>query len=199
MYNWTKYLHVYDKKDKIIKRHKRNDYWKIMRLVNELNKRLYAIAKWTRNVVTTTNTKTTISQLSNENVVVTTTKKKAKLLFFFFLMTHTRFDIICWLMRDAIYLSHQYTRMLFEKIWAFFYRSSYQANKSMLKYVDHSKILHQCCASCVCSCVLSLIQLRILSRCVFRRVVSSLLLLRRALFVCELTKFACILLCVRRS
>ena len=45
MYNWMKYLHVCDKKDKIIKKYKRNDYRKIMRLVNESNKRLYAIAK----------------------------------------------------------------------------------------------------------------------------------------------------------
>ena len=61
MYNWTKYLHVCDKKDKIIKKHKRNDYRKIMRLVDESNKKLYAIAKWVKNFVTTTNTKTTIS------------------------------------------------------------------------------------------------------------------------------------------
>ena len=52
-----------------------------MRLVDESNKKLYAIAKWIRNFVTTTNTKTTIFQLSNENVVVTTIKKKTKLLF----------------------------------------------------------------------------------------------------------------------
>ena len=57
MYNWTKYLHVCDKKDKIIKRHKRDDYREIMRFVDESNKRLYAIAKWTRNFVMTTNTK----------------------------------------------------------------------------------------------------------------------------------------------
>ena len=61
MYNWTKYLHVCDKKDKIIKRHKRDDYREIIRLVDESNKRLYAIAKWIKNFVTTTNTKTTIS------------------------------------------------------------------------------------------------------------------------------------------
>ena len=81
MYNWTKYLHTCDKKDKIIEKHKRDDYRKIMRFVDESNKKLYAIAKWIRNFVTTTNTKTTIFQLSNENVVVTTTKKKTKLLF----------------------------------------------------------------------------------------------------------------------
>ena len=52
-----------------------------MRLVDESNKKLYAIAKWIRNFVTITNTKTTIFQLSNESVVVTTIKKKAKLLF----------------------------------------------------------------------------------------------------------------------
>ena len=45
MYNWTKYLHVCDKKDKIIKKYKRDDYRKIMRFVDESNKRLYAIAK----------------------------------------------------------------------------------------------------------------------------------------------------------
>ena len=81
IYNWTKYLHVCDKKDKIIKKHKRDDYREIMRLVDESNKKLYAIAKWVKNFVTTTNTKTTISQLSNKSVVVTTTKKKTKLLF----------------------------------------------------------------------------------------------------------------------
>ena len=82
MYNWTKYLHACDKKDKIIEKYKKDDYREIMRLVDESNKRLYAIAKWIRNFVTTTNTKkTTIFQLSSENAVVTTTKKKAKLLF----------------------------------------------------------------------------------------------------------------------
>ena len=45
MYNWTKYLHICDKKDKIIKKHKKNDYRKIMRFVDESNKKLYAIAK----------------------------------------------------------------------------------------------------------------------------------------------------------
>ena len=74
-------MHVCDKKDKIIERHKKNDYWKSMRLVDESNKRLYTVAKWVKNSVTTTNTKATIFQLSNKNVVVTTTKKKTKLLF----------------------------------------------------------------------------------------------------------------------
>ena len=68
MYNWTKYLHVCDKKDKIIKKYKRNDYREIMRFVDESNKKLYAIAKWVRNFVMITKTKTTIFQLSNENV-----------------------------------------------------------------------------------------------------------------------------------
>ena len=72
------------KKNKIIKKYKKDDYRKIMRLINESNKRLYIIAKSTRNFVTITNTKTMISHLSNESVIVTTTKKKAKLLF----MTH---------------------------------------------------------------------------------------------------------------
>ena len=81
IYNWTKYLHVCDKKNKIIKRHKKNDYRKIMCLVDESDKRLHAIAKWIKNFVTMTNTKTTIFQLSNESAVVTTTKKKTKLLF----------------------------------------------------------------------------------------------------------------------
>ena len=81
MYNWTKYLHICDKKSKIIKRHKRDDYREIMRFVDESNKKLYTIAKWIRNSVTITNTKTTISQLSNEDVVVTITMKKTKLLF----------------------------------------------------------------------------------------------------------------------
>ena len=80
-YNWTKYLHVCDKKDKIIDKHKRNDYRKIMRFVDKSNKRLYAIAKWVKNSTIATNTKAIVSRLSNENDVVTTTKKKAKLLF----------------------------------------------------------------------------------------------------------------------
>ena len=75
MYNWTKYLHICDKKNKIIKRHKRNDYRKIIRFVDESNKKLYAIAKWIKNFVTMTNTKTTIFQLNNESAVVTTTKE----------------------------------------------------------------------------------------------------------------------------
>ena len=80
-YNWTKYLHVYDKKDKIIDKHKRDDYREIMRLVDKSNKRLYAIAKWIRNSIIATNTKAIVSRLSNESDVVTTTKKKTKLLF----------------------------------------------------------------------------------------------------------------------
>ena len=81
MYNWTKYLHVYDKKDKIIEKYKRDDYRESIRLVDEWNKKLYTIAKWVKNFVTIINTKTTIFQLSNKNVVVTTIKKKTKLLF----------------------------------------------------------------------------------------------------------------------
>ena len=80
-YNWTKYLHVCDKKDKIINKHKRDDYRKIMHFVDKSNKRLYAIAKWVKNSTIATNTKATVFRLSNENDVVTTIKKKAKLLF----------------------------------------------------------------------------------------------------------------------
>ena len=80
-YNWTRYLHIYDRKDKIIEKHKRDNYWEVMRLVDKSNKKLYAIAKWIRNSTIATNTKTIVSRLSNEDDVVTTTKKKRNMLF----------------------------------------------------------------------------------------------------------------------
>ena len=51
-------------------------------------------------------------------------------------------------MRDAIYLSHQYTRMLFEKIWVSLYRSSHQsfffAKQREFWVLQHLKRTNQC-------------------------------------------------------
>ena len=106
MYNWTKYLHIYDKKI-IIKKYKRNDYREIIRFIDKSNKRLYVIAKWTRNFVTTTNIKIIISQLKNENVVVTTTEQKTKLLF------KTHFSSYCTIILNDI-INFDYVNFIFD-------------------------------------------------------------------------------------
>ncbi len=52
--DWTEYIQAYDKKSKIIRKQKHNEYWKIMQNVEQFLKELFKTAKWARNAVTNT-------------------------------------------------------------------------------------------------------------------------------------------------
>ena len=52
--DWTEYIQACDKKNKIIRKQKRSEYWKIMQNVKQFSRELFKTAKWARNAVTDT-------------------------------------------------------------------------------------------------------------------------------------------------
>jgi len=81
--DWTKYIQACDKKSKIIRKQKRNEYWKIMQNVEQFSRELFKTAKWARNAVANILTQATISFLikSECSDIITTMQNKAKMMF----------------------------------------------------------------------------------------------------------------------
>ncbi len=52
--DWTKYIQACDKKSKIIRKQKCNEYWKIMQNVEQFLRKLFKTAKWARNAIADT-------------------------------------------------------------------------------------------------------------------------------------------------
>ncbi len=81
--DWTKYIQACDKKSKIIRKQKCNEYQKIMQNVEQFLKELFKTAKWVRNAVIDTLTQATILSLikSECSDIVTTMQNKVKMMF----------------------------------------------------------------------------------------------------------------------
>ncbi len=52
--DWIEFIQACDKKSKIIRKQKRNEYWKIMQNVEQFSRKLFQILKWARNAITDT-------------------------------------------------------------------------------------------------------------------------------------------------
>ena len=74
--NWKAYIKVCDRKEKILRKHKRNKFRTIMQISETISKNLFDKTKWTRNAIANTLTQAIILSLNrDENIVVMTTQK----------------------------------------------------------------------------------------------------------------------------
>ncbi len=74
---------INDKKNKIIRKQKRNEYREIMQNVEQFSRELFWIAKWARNAIADTLTQATILSLTKSKCsdIITTAQNKAKMMF----------------------------------------------------------------------------------------------------------------------
>ena len=80
--NWTKYVKIYHKKNKIIRKQKWDKFRIIMQRSKQFSKKIFEIVKWTRNTMTNILTQTTIFFYKREQLkLVTTTQEKTKIIF----------------------------------------------------------------------------------------------------------------------
>ena len=81
--DWVKYIQACDKKSKIIRKQKHNEYQEIMQNVEQFSRELFQIMKWARNAITDTLTQATIFSLTKSECfdIITTAQNKAKMMF----------------------------------------------------------------------------------------------------------------------
>ena len=81
--DWAEYVKACDKKGKVIRKQKRDEFRKVMQESEQTPKRLFEATKWARNTIADTLTQRTIPPLHKRGQpeLATTTQEKAKIMF----------------------------------------------------------------------------------------------------------------------
>lgn len=79
--DWKAYIRACDRKGKVLRRHKREEFRRAMQESETTSKKLFHSAKWARNAVTGKLTQTIIPPLSGCEGIATTTTQKAEIMF----------------------------------------------------------------------------------------------------------------------
>ncbi len=144
--DWTEYIQACDKKSKIIRKQKRNEYQKIMQNVKQFSRELFKTAKWARNAVTNTLTQVTILSLIKSECfnIITTVQNKVKMMFQthflssskIFMLNIINFKYSLSIENDALLMHHKIKRVIYKVISDKISRHMRYINRIMRKLVN---------------------------------------------------------------
>ncbi len=144
--DWTKYIQACDKKSKIIKKQKCNEYQEIIQNVEQFLKRLFKTAKWTRNAIADTLTQATIFFLIKSECfdIITTVQNKVKMMFQthfsssskIFMLNTIDFKYSLLIEDDASLMHHEIKRVIYKATSDKMLKYTKYINRIMRKLVD---------------------------------------------------------------
>ena len=80
-YEWQMYVKICDRKNKIIKQHKKNNFRATMQISENSSKQLFEIAKWIKKAKKEILLQTIISSLKTHENIIVTTQNKIEIMF----------------------------------------------------------------------------------------------------------------------
>jgi len=141
--DWTKYIQACDKKSKIIKKQKCNEYWKIMQNVEQFLKELFKTAKWVRNAVANTLTQATISSLikSECSDIIITIQNKAKMMFQTHFSSSLKILMLNTINFKYLFLIEDDVSLMHHEIKRVIYKATFDKMLKHTKYIN--RIMHK--------------------------------------------------------